>query len=244
MIFKNIVFDLDDTLYDHQLPFKRSVEKCFPTINIEQIDAIYKRFRYWSDVAFPKYTKKLISIEELRIFRCQKTMEEFGIDNISKTQAVDFQAHYEYELDQVTMIPEIRQLLQALHENQIPIGILTNGPVDLQSRKLQLIGAYQYFKKENIIISQTTGYSKPQQEIFDYTAKKLHFLPSESLYIGDTFINDIEGSYQAGWYPIWFNHRNRKATEGKEDISSYEVFSAAELRDLVLKLFDINNDFE
>lgn len=88
MTYKNIVFDLDDTLYDHQLPFKRSIEKCFPTIDIQQIDNIYKRFRYWSDVAFPKYTKKLISIEQLRIFRCQKTMEEFGIDSISRTEPV------------------------------------------------------------------------------------------------------------------------------------------------------------
>lgn len=244
MTYKNIVFDLDDTLYDHQLPFKRSVEKCFPTINIQQIDNIYKRFRYWSDVAFPKYTKKLISIEELRIFRCQKTMEEFGINSISRTEALDFQADYEYELNQITMIPEIHQLLLALHENHIPIGILTNGPVDLQSRKLQLIGAYQYFEKKKIIISQTTGYSKPQQEIFDYTAKKLNFLPSESLYIGDTFINDIEGSYNAGWHPIWFNHRNRQIAKEKEEMPAYEVFSASELRDLVLGLFDINHDFK
>ncbi len=72
-------------------------------------------------------------------------MEEFGIDSISRTEALDFQADYEYELDQITMIPEIHQLLLALHKNHIPIGILTNGPVDLQSRKLQ-----------NIIISQAT----------------------------------------------------------------------------------------
>ncbi|MEM5057942.1 HAD family hydrolase, partial [Enterococcus faecalis] len=70
---------------------------------------------------------------------------------ISRTEALDFQA--DYELDQITMIPEIHQLLLALHKNRIPIGILTNGPVDLQSRKLQNIGAYQYFEKQNIIIS-------------------------------------------------------------------------------------------
>ena len=83
-------------------------------------------------------------------------MEEFGIDSISRTEALDFQADYEYELDQITMIPEIHQLLLALHKNHIPIGILTNGPVDLQSRKLQNIDAYQYFEKQNIIISQAT----------------------------------------------------------------------------------------
>ncbi|WP_258862853.1 HAD family hydrolase, partial [Enterococcus faecium] len=165
--YKNIVFDLDDTLYDHQLPFKRSVEKCFPTIDIQQIDNIYKRFRYWSDVAFPKYTKKLISIEQLRIFRCQKTMEEFGIDSISRTEALDFQADYEYELDQITMIPEIHQLLLALHKNRIPIGILTNGPVDLQSRNSKILVPI------NILKSKISSLVSPLTEELQKIAMKV-----------------------------------------------------------------------
>ena len=167
MTYKNIVFDLDDTLYDHQLPFKRSVEKCFPTIDIQQIDNIYKRFRYWSDVAFPKYTKKLISIEQLRIFRCQKTMEEFGIDSISRTEALDFQADYEYELDQITMIPEIHQLLLALHKNRIPIGILTNGPVDLQSRNSKILVSI------NILKSKISSLVSPLTEELQKIAMKV-----------------------------------------------------------------------
>lgn len=157
----------DDTLYDHQLPFKRSVEKCFPTIDIQQIDNIYKRFRYWSDVAFPKYTKKLISIEQLRIFRCQKTMEEFGIDSISRTEALDFQADYEYELDQITMIPEIHQLLLALHKNRIPIGILTNGPVDLQSRNSKILVPI------NILKSKISSLVSPLTEELQKIAMKV-----------------------------------------------------------------------
>lgn len=165
MTYKNIVFDLDDTLYDQQLPFKRSVEKCFPTIDIQQIDNIYKRFRYWSDVAFPKYTKKLISIEQLRIFRCQKTMEEFGIDSISRTEALDFQA--DYELDQITMIPEIHQLLLALHKNRIPIGILTNGPVDLQSRNSKILVPI------NILKSKISSLVSPLTEELQKIAMKV-----------------------------------------------------------------------
>lgn len=167
MTYKNIVFDLDDTLYDHQLPFKRSVEKCFPTIDIQQIDNIYKRFRYWSDVAFPKYTKKLISIEQLRIFRCHKTIEEFGIDSISRTEALDFQADYEYELDQITMIPEIHQLLLALHKNRIPIGILTNGPVDLQSRNSKILVPI------NILKSKISSLVSPLTEELQKIAMKV-----------------------------------------------------------------------
>ncbi|HFJ7955411.1 TPA: HAD family hydrolase, partial [Enterococcus faecium] len=135
--------------------------------DIQQIDNIYKRFRYWSDVAFPKYTKKLISIEQLRIFRCQKTMEEFGIDSISRTEALDFQADYEYELDQITMIPEIHQLLLALHKNRIPIGILTNGPVDLQSRNSKILVPI------NILKSKISSLVSPLTEELQKIAMKV-----------------------------------------------------------------------
>lgn len=137
-------------------PFKRSVEKCFPTIDIQQIDNIYKRFRYWSDVAFPKYTKNSSVLSSLEFFAVRRLWKNLASIVFLGQKLLDFQADYEYELDQITMIPEMHQLLLALHKNHIPIGILTNGPVDLQSRKLQNIGAYQYFEKQNIIISQAT----------------------------------------------------------------------------------------
>lgn len=49
MTYKNIVFDLDDTLYDHLLPFKNSIIQCFSELDISEIELIYRRFRYWSD---------------------------------------------------------------------------------------------------------------------------------------------------------------------------------------------------
>lgn len=30
----------------------------------------------------------------------------------------------------------------------------------------------------------------------------------ELWYVGDTFVNDIEGAAGAGWHTIWFNRRN------------------------------------
>ncbi|UUM62143.1 haloacid dehalogenase [Streptococcus suis] len=95
MTYKNIVFDLDDTLYDHLLPFKNSIIQCFPELDISEIELIYKRFRYWSDIAFPKYTNKQISIEELRIFRCKQIISEFGSFSISDDLALSFQKTYE-----------------------------------------------------------------------------------------------------------------------------------------------------
>ena len=72
MIFKNIVFDLDDTLYDHQLPFKRSVEKCFPTINIEQIDTIYNVLDIGLMLLFLNIRKNLSVSKNLEFFAVRR----------------------------------------------------------------------------------------------------------------------------------------------------------------------------
>lgn len=129
MTYKNIVFDLDDTLYDHLLPFKNSIIQCFPELDISEIELIYKRFRYWSDITFPKYTNKQISIEELRIFRCEQIISEFGFFSISDDLALSFQKTYEKELSSITLFPELKEILEFCSVKKIPIGIITNGPV-------------------------------------------------------------------------------------------------------------------
>ncbi|HGA1552701.1 TPA: HAD-IA family hydrolase, partial [Streptococcus suis] len=85
----------------------------------------------------------------------------------------------------------------------------------------------KYFDKEKIIISQATGFQKPQIEIFNLASKNFNFLPNQTLYIGDNFENDIEGSLNAGWKSIWFNHRKRKLPS---DTKIHEVQTAKDLK--------------
>ena len=233
MTYKNIVFDLDDTLYDHLLPFKNSIIQCFPELDISEIELIYKRFRYWSDIAFPKYTNKQISIEELRIFRCKQIISEFGSFSISDDLALSFQKTYEKELSSITLFPELKEILEYCSAKRIPIGIITNGPVKHQLKKLSQLDVLKYFDKEKIIISKATGFQKPQIEIFDLASKNFNFLPNQTLYIGDNFENDIEGSLNAGWKSIWFNHRKRKLPS---DTKIHEVQTAKDLKELIYRL--------
>jgi putative hydrolase of the HAD superfamily len=88
MTYKNIVFDLDDTLYDHLLPFKNSIIKCFPELDI------------------------------------------------SDDLALTFQKTYEKELSSITLFPELKEILEYCSVKKIPIGIITNGSVKHQLKKL------------------------------------------------------------------------------------------------------------
>ena len=43
----SIVFDVDDTIYDQQAPYRIAVEKCFPDFDMSKINQAYIRFRHY-----------------------------------------------------------------------------------------------------------------------------------------------------------------------------------------------------
>ena len=61
---RTIVFDVDDTLYDQQQPFRNAMTKIFPNVATEDMHELYLRFRHHSDETFPKV---LASHTELRM---------------------------------------------------------------------------------------------------------------------------------------------------------------------------------
>ena len=50
----SIVFDVDDTIYDQQAPYRIAMEKCFPDFDMSHMNQAYIRFRHYSDVGFPR----------------------------------------------------------------------------------------------------------------------------------------------------------------------------------------------
>ena len=49
-----IVFDVDDTIYDQQAPFRRAISKVFPDFDMTDMNKAYIRYRHYSDLGFPK----------------------------------------------------------------------------------------------------------------------------------------------------------------------------------------------
>ena len=58
----SIVFDVDDTIYDQQAPYRIAMEKCFPDFDMSHMNQAYIRFRHYSDVGFPVSGQPNISV--------------------------------------------------------------------------------------------------------------------------------------------------------------------------------------
>lgn len=231
MTLKTIFFDLDDTLHDHMQPFFKSVQTVFPTFDKgTSIQTVYKKFREVSDELWPIYCQGEIDIQDMRTERITRTLHSFQFP-ISLKDAEQFQQTYEEALNHLQLFPDVLNVILYLIEKNYQLGIITNGPTEHQNKKIELLGLKQFISKEFIFVSDEVGVAKPDSAIFQYACDKTDISPEETLYIGDTWENDVVGPIEAGWQSIWFNHRRRIRMTNHEPFS--EIQRLIELRTIL-----------
>lgn len=233
-----IVFDVDDTIYDQQQPFLNAVNRVFPVVKEADIHRLYIRFRFHSDENFLKVVSNQWSIDYMRTYRMNESLKDLGYSETAEIQCRLFQQIYEDELDNIVIHPEVKRLLDYLKEKNIPIGIITNGPTDHQSKKVKQLNLETWVPADNIIISQSVGCQKPDKEIFHLAAKQFKIDPNKTLYVGDSFENDVAGAYNGGWHSVWFNHRLRTIPKNEQATHLFEVQSFDHLFETIRQLFN------
>lgn len=202
------MFDLDDTLYDQFVPFNKAMLYIFPKLEVKSLD-VFMESRRLSDQVFHDTETKKIKMDEMHIFRIQKALQKWDI-KINDDQALEFQKKYEEYQKEIDLHPKIELILNELVKNSYTLGVISNGKSSRQQSKVRTLNLTKWIDPDNIIISDEVAVSKPNPKIFKILQKKLNADNNECLYIGDSFLNDVVGSYKAGWTSLWFNHRKRK----------------------------------
>lgn len=100
--------------------------------------------------------------------------------------------------------PEFLPLLKYLNGRKIIIGAISNTDQRLK-RILSKLRILDYF--EFVVTSYGAGFVKPDSRIFDYALNQLNssVLPSSTVHIGDSVLNDYVGAKNAGWNSILVN---------------------------------------
>ena len=97
--------------------------------------------------------------------------------------------------------PALRRLVGA----GAKLGLLTNGPSDLQRQKIAASGLGAYF--EAIVVSGEVGVGKPDAAVFRVALDQLGAAPVEATMVGDTLARDIAGARAVGIRSVWLNRR-------------------------------------
>ncbi|MCU0487632.1 MAG: HAD family hydrolase [Anaerolineales bacterium] len=116
------------------------------------------------------------------------------LESIAEELMVYVETHYYHR----QMRPEIPQVLQALQDMGLKIGLISNvcshGQVP---RNLAEYGIAHFFNP--VVLSSEYGWRKPDPAIFHYAARLANVPTSECLYVGDRVARDILGARKAGF---------------------------------------------
>jgi putative hydrolase of the HAD superfamily len=200
-----VLFDLDDTLFDHQGCTRAAL--C-------ALQARHAPFRAWSFDAFDAAHRALLealhldvlagrlTVDEARLRRFRSLVEQSGgepSDALVLAIAADYREVYVAHWQPVR---GALALLQALH-GRVATGVVTNNVAAEQHQKIDACGFRPLF--DAIVISEEAGVSKPDPRIFEIALDRLGQPPQTAVMVGDAWGTDIEGAIAAGIRPVWFN---------------------------------------
>ncbi|MNJ41585.1 HAD family hydrolase [Paenibacillus bouchesdurhonensis] len=205
-----VFFDLDDTLYDHLVPFRTALTNIMATEEDFPYEQAYHRMRYYSDALSAELGGTPTHGEELhhmRRSRFQLALAEFDLQ-LAPEQAQALQDEYLSLQYSIRLFDGVAELITELKSRNFLVGVITNGPPDHQMNKVRALALTKLIPEDHIFISGAVGFTKPDERLFRHVTDKLGLAPENCSYIGDSWRNDVVGALDAGWKVLWFNHRN------------------------------------
>jgi len=224
---KAVLFDVDYTLFDRKGVQDKVLEiivRKLPNLfNAIKMDSITAAF-YESDEIVTAEFDAGAPLEGLRERRSALFLRALGLpeeytDTITR---IYMEEYPKLKAEVPDAVATVRTLSKSYK-----VGIVSNSFADVQYRKL---GTLEILADMScVILSDETGLRKPDPEIFIRAALRLEVEPSECLYVGDSYVNDIIGAKSAGMLACWFNRDDKKP----ETVAEQPDFIIRKLEELI-----------
>ena len=188
-MIKALIFDLDNTLIDRQRAFREMLHREFSKItdDVDLINKMVEDIIVWDkngevsrDITFNMWKDKYGFVKP--------TPEELSTSWSNESGKVAY------------LYPDVRETLSKL-KGKYKLAILSNGNKVSQRRKLETIAIYDLL--DYSLVSGEFSVNKPDPRIYHYVCGQLGLDPEECAYIGDNYRIDVEGSKNAGLYPVY-----------------------------------------
>lgn len=119
----------------------------------------------------------------------------------------------EEELSQLTLYDDVAPILYKIEKAGIPIAICSNLAKPYGRAIQDLLPDLTYHSH----LSYEMGLIKPDIEMYQSIVRPLNLMPSQCLFIGDTYLADYDGPTKAGFKAL---HLVRNGSQDEQTISS------------------------
>jgi FMN phosphatase YigB (HAD superfamily) len=178
------------------------------------LEAFLRELRRAGEVIYEK--KRREGIEIPTAVRFEQALLALGLEPAAAAaSAVEMAARHMDTLARSVVCPPDRGRLLAALASRHRLALLSNFDSGATARRVLAEAGLDTFL-EVIVISEEEGLRKPTRELFDRTCARLAAAPSSCLYIGDTLLEDIEGSTAAGLSALWIRSAATKAAHGED----------------------------
>ena len=166
---------------------------------------------YWSEefeFAFNDviaYCGEFRNMRDLYGISTRNVFHRYGIQ-VPDSYVAELNYTYKKMLDEaVTILPNVKQTLDALYANGLRLGMVSNG--DNEELSAHLDGVSDLF--DVVVTSEELKVYKPHPRIFNETLQKMGVAREKAAFVGDTITSDVLGAKKAGLTAIWYNKKQR-----------------------------------
>lgn len=221
-----ICFDLDDTLCGYWDASKAAMRTAFEALGPEGV-SVDELVRAWA-IAFRRfspsvkgaewYSTYLKQGEPTRTELMRLALLEAGFDDVERAKRLS--EMYAHERDaNLRLFPDALAVLTDLYE-RYPLGLITNGPADIQRQEIETLGIGHFF--ELTLIEGEMGEGKPEPAVFERAEEHFGLRPDEMLIIGNSYGHDIEPALKAGWHGVWVRRESDVAPSANGSGQTHE----------------------
>lgn len=228
-MIRNVLFDLDDTLFDFHKAEKIALTKTLVHFGIDPTEETLALYSTINAAHWKRLELGEISREEVKVGRYRELFKTIGVE----CDPVKATAYYESMLAiGHYFMPGAPELLEELYR-KYRLYIVSNGTAKVQEGRIGSSGIKKYM--DGIFISQILGANKPDKQFFDICFSEIpDFSLSETVIIGDSLSSDIKGGINAGITTVWFNP---KGIENDNDIKpDYTIKELSEVPGLLSQI--------
>jgi putative hydrolase of the HAD superfamily len=202
-----IYFDLDDTLCAYWDASKLALHQTFAEhapegrTPEEMVQAWATAFRGFAPTLkktgwYPGY---LLSGEPTRTEQMRRTLREIEIVDEERAKALS-ETYMRRRDANLRLFEDAIEVLTDL-KARFPLGLITNGPADIQRQEIETLGIGHFF--DHFFIEGELGEGKPNASVFQRAAEAMGCEPPQLLMVGNSFAHDVTPALAAGWHAIW-----------------------------------------
>ena len=208
MAIRGILFDLDFTLVDNDVGWRRlwptvaeRFAERYPGFDPEEFES---RSYEFADGHYQLLLRGEIDYDTYRRDYVRHGLEPWGA--LEEDLYAAYSDARTRSVDLIELFADAIDTIRGLRARGIKIGILTNGPSALQRGKLRRIGIED--EVDAVAVSEEIGVSKPDPEAYAKAIAMLGLQPNEVAMVGDHVVNDVAGALAAGLAAaVWVERR-------------------------------------